>query len=79
MSAQLRTMKSKREWALWVRDETVADLIRNVANEPNPVVQAVAIWLAAPLHMVGVCVNRIGTHHSKEESVRRVFTQLAPF
>lgn len=27
-------MKSKREWALWVRYETVADMIRNVANEP---------------------------------------------
>ncbi|WP_294539250.1 hypothetical protein, partial [uncultured Rhodoblastus sp.] len=36
MSARLRTMKSKRERALCVRDETVADPIGKVSKEPIP-------------------------------------------
>jgi len=36
VSARLRTMKSKRERTLSVRDETVADPIGDVSNEPIP-------------------------------------------
>ncbi|PPQ28654.1 hypothetical protein CCR94_17175 [Rhodoblastus sphagnicola] len=33
----------------------------NGGNEPDSVDHTASIWLASPLHVVGVCVNRIGT------------------
>jgi hypothetical protein len=47
-SVRLRTTKSKREWALWVRDENVADPIGNVANEPAAEMHIRSGWGVKP-------------------------------
>lgn len=62
MLARLRTMKCKRECALWVRDETVADPTGKVSNEP---INAVAMieGLRCVVKRIGIGMIKIMRLH----------------